>query len=223
MFEEKERQVKEFFRRPVEVEVAFSESLSPYMLPSLDPVVSEFQKAHPEIALIARRLSNDGVMEALERGEIDCGCVLQMPQEWPGCDSTVLRASNVALSSGPKSAIYGKKSLTLEELASIPLIGMGSLEKLAKPLWEDCRRRGLTLDYQVVPDTIDAMYLIRNKDVTGFITQLSVPEKLISRPVNSKADLPGYTWEVATLCPKDRPNHAAAQLLAAFLKEKYAQ
>lgn len=215
-------QIREFFRKPTELEAAFSDSLSPYMLPGLDLVLTEFQKAHPDIVLTARRLSNDGVLDGVERGEVDCGCVLQMPVERPGCISTLLRTSGVAISSGPKSAVYNRKSLTLEELASIPLIGMGSLERLAKPLWEDCRRRGLKLNYRVVPNTIDAMYQIRNGETSGFITQLGAVGKVIAEPVTHKADLPGYSWEVAALCPRNRPNHAAAQILAAFLKEKYA-
>ena len=121
------------------------------------------------------------------------------------------------LDTGPAQAMH----LTAEDLSTVPLVGMGSLEKFARPLWEDCQRKGLTLHYQVVPSSFDALYQIKNSIASGFNTYLSNPNALPIPNAVPMSRLTGYTWELVALCPKSRPNHAAARLFAAFLQEKY--
>lgn len=221
-FDRMERDVARFFRQSVTLQVAFSMSLFPYHLPDADPILQDFQTQHPHIVLDIRRLTADQIIDQVEAGELDCGVVLQMPTSRPGCAVTSFRPSGVAIGLSPDSPLCDRKEITLEELAQVPLAAMGSLEKIARPLWEDCRRRGITLNCQIVPDTITALYLARNGQTAVFNTyQAGQAQRPLAVPPSPKAVIPGYTWEVAALCPRTRPNHNAAQLLASFLREKY--
>ena len=220
-FDRMEGDVTRFFRQSATLKVVFSVSLFPSLLPNIDPILQEFMLHHPHIALEIDRDPFDTVIDAVERGTVDCGIVLQMPRPTPGCSSTVLRSSDVAIGSGPDSPLHGRAELTAEDLSTVPLVGMGSLEKFARPLWEDCQRKGLTLNYQVVPSSFDALYQIKNSIASGFNTYLSNPNALPIPNAVPMSRLTGYTWELVALCPKSRPNHAAARLFATFLQEKY--
>lgn len=224
-FEEREAQVKEFFRRPIRLDLVLATSMIPYFLPAVDQLLYEFKQKHPCLILEPRQLPDDQAIEAIEKERTDCGCILRMaqPDQQPNCTAAILRTFPVAIGSGPLSPLYQKSNLTLEELSSVSLISMGDPARVARPLWEDCIQRGLSLNYQVVPNVIDAIYLMQTTTSSGF-TIFSPPDHRIVSPPNSytAALLPGYTWEVAALCPKSRPNLAAALLLAQFLREKYA-
>ena len=220
-FDRMEGDVTRFFRQPVTLQVAFTTSLFPSLLPNINPILQEFMLRHPHIALNIDRYPFDRVMDAVEGGQIDCGVVLQMPCPRPNCSATVLRASDVAIGSGMDSPLFGKPELTAEDLATVPLIGMGDLERFAKPLWEDCLRKGITLDYRVVPDTNDALYQMRHSLASSFNTFLHDPNTLPTPNFAPRSRLTGYTWELVALCPKSRPSHAAARLFAAFIQEKY--
>ena len=219
-FLDREAQVKEFFQQPIILQVAFAVSLFPSLLPNIDPVLQEFTLCYPHICLKINHYTTDEVIDRIESGSTDCGIVLQMPTPRANCVITTLRISDVAIASGPKSPLFGRDKVTLEDLSTIPLIGMGSIEKMAKPLWEDIQQKGIHFNYQVLPNTIDALYQIKNSMASGFNTFFNNPNRL-PNSTPPKSLLPGYTWEVAALCPKSRPNHAAAQLLADFLRKKY--
>lgn len=223
-FLDREAQVKEFFRRPVTLQIVFAVSLFPFHLPGIEQYLEEFCLEHPHILLEQRRLTADEVVDAVETGKIDMGCVLQMPTVRAGCSLSVLRACPVSVGSGQASPLFGRESLTLKDLVDIPLVGMGSLEKIAAPLWEDCQRQGISLNYRVVPNSIDALFYIQNSIASGFNTFFNVHAAQYATSSNAprrRSLLEGYTWEVAALCPKSRPNHAAAQLLSDFLRKKY--
>lgn len=221
-FDRAEAHVTRFFHQSVQLHVAFSISLFPFHLPNIDPILQEFSARYPHIRLIIDRLTPDQVVDRVEAEAVDCGILLQMPTPRPGCQTAILRTSEVAIGSGPDSPLYGKEELTPEDLSVVPLVGMGSLEKIARPLWNYCQQNSIVLNYQVLPNALDALYQIRNSLASGFNTFLSDPNRLsVSRPAVPKSRLSGYTWEVAALCPKSRPNHAAAQLLADFLRKKY--
>lgn len=225
-FSEREAQVKEFFRQPTTLQIAFAVSLFPFHLPGIEEYLNEFCLEHPHILLDQRRLTADELVDAVEAGEVDLGCVLQMPTPRSGCTLSVLRSSPVSVGSGQVSPLYGRDRITLEDLIHIPLVGMGSLEKIAKPLWEDCKKQGISLDYRVVPNSIDALFYIQNSIASGFNTFFNVHAvqyATTSSTPRQRSLLEGYTWEVAALCPKHRPNHGAALLLAQFLQEKYSK
>ncbi len=222
-FEAEEERIKTLFHRKTPLLILFSVSLFPFQLPNLDSYLEEFQGQHPQLELEQRHLPSDEVIRMVEAGEADLGCILQMPTPRPGCSVAVLRTSPVSIGSGPQSPLFGRKSVTPEELTAVPLVGMGSLDRIARPLWEDCERRGIRLNYRVVPSAIEALYLTQNSLSSCFNTFFntrSSPASHFDEP-RAHTRLEGYDWELAALCPQGRENHSAARLLAEFLREKY--
>lgn len=206
--------------RQVKLRVAFSESLAPLLLPDLPEVFQRFREKFPHIPLEVLRWDSDRVMEAAEEGEIDCGLVLRMPCEHPGCRVQVLAAFPAALDYGEDfSPLRGhpQRPLELDELDGLLCIGMGSLRRFMRPLWEKCLTKGIRLDYRVVSNTIDAFYQIQNGLAAGF--DIFEDGELSSRPIYS-LPLPGYTFELVLLRPQGRPGSGPAELLCRFLAEE---
>lgn len=207
-----------FAHQKTPLRVAYSESLVPFILPDFEMTLKDFRSKYPHIPLDARSLPSDEVVDALHAEEIDCGILLQMPTVYPNCETELLHTFPVAVGSGAKSALYPKKTVTLQELASVPLVGMGSLEKIARPLWEDCQREKLTLNYQVMPNTVDAFYHIQHSLASGldiYFEDETVPDGC--------GLLPGYTWELAMLRPIASPVYGMARLFCRYIEGRYRQ
>lgn len=218
-FDRMEEDVTRFFRQDTTLRFAYSVSLTPYALPGLEQfVLRDFAAKYPHIRLEVIPCSADEVIDKVEAREADLGCVLQIPTPRQNCEVSVIRTSPFIISFGQASPMFTRSEITLEELPAIPLLGMGSLEKIAKPFWEDCQRKGLTLNYRVTPSTIDTMYF----------TCHNLAACLNTAPPNWNGDPPmavveGYTWELALLCPRDAPAYHSAQLLSAYLTQHYQQ
>lgn len=226
-FDDLEDNVKRFFGQQTPLRFAWSVSLSPYSLPELDRIVlRDFSAKFPHIELESLPCPADRVIDLLESGEADCGCVLQMPTPRSGYTATILRTSPVVIDSGKSSPYYGRPEVTLADLPSIPLIGMGALDRIARPLWEDCRRLGLKLDYRSVPNTIDALYLIRHGETSGLNTLSPTPAPNTAPEAPAEripTILRGYTWELVLLCSQASPSYHAAQLLASHIVNHYRE
>lgn len=214
-FDRMEADVTEFFRQDSVLRFAYSVSLSPYALPGLEPfVLRDFSAKFPHIRLEVLPCSADEVIDRVEAGEADLGCVLEMPTEHPDCEVSVIRTSPLVISFGKDSPYYDRKELFLEELSTFPLVGMGSLEKIARPLWEDCQRKGISLDYRVMPSTIDALYHATHNKAACLNT--SFPNQ-----VEDLTILPNYTWEFVLLAPKSAPAYHSAQILSTYICNHY--
>lgn len=226
-FDELETDVNRFFGQQTHLRFVWSVSLSPYALPELDRIVlRDFSAKFPHIGLESLPCPADKVIDLLEAGEADCGCVLQMPTPRSGYTATVLRTSPVVIDSGKGSPYYGCPEITLADLPNIPLIGMGELDRIARPLWEDCQRLGLELNYRSVPNTIDALYFMRHGEASCLNTLSPTPAP------NTAAEAPaervptilrGYTWELVLLCPQDSSVYHAARLLTAHIANHYRE
>jgi len=206
-----------FARQEEPLRVAFSSALLTFLLPESDTVLARFREKFPDIRLDYRVLDNDQVIHAAQAGEIDCGCVIQMPWPWPGCAMRRLVAFPAAVDFAPDFPIPQKEALTLEDLAGVPCIGMGEPEVTLRPLWEDCQARGIKLNYQVCRNTIDAFYQIQHGLAAGF--DILTPDD-VSIPVRT-LPLKGYTWELGFLCPEGREREKTVRLFCAFVEEFY--
>lgn len=204
-----------------ELRVSFAISLLPFLLKGIDGLLKEFQSKFPHLRLEVTNLPADGVVDAALAGEIDCGCVLQMPCSRPGCNVKVLRTYQAAVDFGLQMPLYGRDIVHPKDLAGVPLIGMGSLEKIAVPLWEDCRRKGIELSYQPMPDAIDTFYHIQHSLAAGLDIYYT-PED-VDIPNLYTSLLPGYTWELAFLLPEASPARGMALLFCRFLEERYKE
>lgn len=222
-FDALEADVTRFFGQQTSLRFAFSVSLIPYSLPGLEQfVLRDFSLRYPHIALDAIPCPAHEVIDRLDSGEADCGCLLQMPTPRPECEATILRTSPVTVDSAKGSPYYGRSEITLEELPHIPLIGMGELDRIARPLWEDCRRKGLTLNYRPVPNTIDALYLARHGECSCLNTlPPNWSQKQDDASGRVRTLLKGYSWEIVFLCPKSSPNFHSARLLTAYVVNHY--
>lgn len=216
-FDRMAEDVTRFFRQDTVLRFAYSVSLSPYALPGLEPyVLRDFSAKFPHIRLEVIRCAADEVIQKVENREVDLGCAYEMQTPRSDCEAAVIRTSPIAITFGQESPFFQKPRITLEELATVPLVGMGALELIARPLWAECQRRSIQLNYRVIPNTIDAFYLVRHNEAAC----------LSSAPVGWNGTPPitvleDFTWKLSLLCPTDTPAYHSAQLLSAYLCDYY--
>ena len=218
-FDDMTAELSRLVSRQSTLRLAFSVSLLTFLLTGAERMVKEFQARFPHLRIEVQNLPADEVVDAALNGEIDCGCVLQMPCSRPGCRVHALKTFPAAVDFGDRLALHGREAVTVRDLAEIPLIGMGSLEKVALPLWEDCRREGIRLNYQTVPNAIDAFYHIQHSHSAGL--DVYSPGDEADIPNVKTALLPGYIWELALLCPETSPAAHLSQIFCRYLQEEY--
>lgn len=218
-FDDMTAELSRLVSRQSTLRLAFSVSLLTFLLTGAERMVREFQTKFPHLHIQVQNLPADAVVDAALRGEVDCGCVLQMPCPRPGCTVQVLKSFPAAVDFGDKMSLFGREAVTPRDLAEIPLIGMGSLEKVAVPLWEDCQREGITLNYQTVPNAIDAFYHIQHSLSAGLDIYFEKDEADIPNVMPSH--LSGYTWELALLCPEASPAAHLSRIFCQYLQEEY--
>lgn len=198
--------------------VAFSVCLFPFMLGDTEVILRMFRSRFPHIRMEVSYLTNDAVIDAVQQGEVDCGCIIQMPRRHPGCTMQVLKTFDAAVSYGEGSPLYGRREITLEELEGIPCIGMGSLEKTLHSVWEECQIKGIQLAYEIVPNTIDAFYKIQNNLAVGFdILMTDVPQ--FDR--DCLGALRGHEWEIGFFTNDASRKKQALDLFCSFCKKEY--
>lgn len=217
-YDEMETGLQRLMSRSSRLRMGFSTTLEPFILPNTDVLLRVFRARFPDVQLTVVRMLNDEVIEAVERGELDAGFVLQMAWERPGCRMDVFRDFEVALDHSDPAAFGGRRRVGLRDLEGVACLGMGSLAVTMPPLWADCRREGITFPYHVVSETLDAFYQMKHSRTVGFdILKTDVPEFSWDRT----AVLEGYRWQVGLLSAAQGPDPNLIQLFFRFMKQEY--
>lgn len=210
--------MRQLVNRQAALRVGFSDCLFPFMLPDTEIILRTFRAQFPDIRLEIVQLENDGVIDAVEQGTLDCGCVIQMPCKREGVAMRRLCSFEAAVDFSDGSPLCGKREVELDDLVGLSMIGMGSLEKTLRPLWEACAAKGIALSYRPVSSTIDAFYLIQHGLAAGFdILKTDVPDF----DGEHIALLKGYTWEIGFLSPIPCANPPLLELFCSFVEKQY--
>ena len=217
-FDDMQAGLRRLASRETVLRVGFSISLFPFILPETQSILRAFSERFPNIRVEVSHMENDDVITAVEQGALDCGCIIQMPCRREGCAMRHFTFFDAAVDFAEDSPLAALETVTLRDLDGIPCIGMGSLEKTLRPVYEACRTEGISLDYTPVQSTIDAFYRIEHGQCAGF--DIYAPNSagygpLLSRPLD------GYRWEVGFLCSDTCRDKSALELFCAFLSDAY--
>lgn len=191
--------------------VALSKSLFPFMIPDMDKIIRNFQAAYPVLCLELLPMTNDEAIGAVTEG--GCGLIIQMPCQRPGLSMDVLTRYDVIVS-GDHLA-QPNQPVKPEDLKDRSCIGMGSLYETMRPFYEACVKNNIKLQYEIVPDTIDAFYRVSHENVLAFdILKEDTPffEK------GSHSVLEGYCWEIGFLYREGGRQQEACQIFRRFVK-----
>ena len=217
-FDRMEEGLNRLISRSSGLNLGFSTTLSPFILPNTDAFLRAFRARFPDVQLTVRQMLNDEVIEAVSTGELDAGFVIQMPVERPGCRMDIIREFKVALDHADPNCFGGKRSLGLEALRGIPCLGMGSLPLTMAPLWEDCQGQGIAFPYHIVSNTLDAFYQMRHSGTVGFdVLKTDVPEF----SWDHTSVLEGYRWEVGLLSSTRVVDPNLLTLFFRFMKQAF--
>lgn len=212
--------MKRLSARQIRLRLAFSRSLFPFILPDISIILKTVREQAPDIELDVQTLNHDEAFSSLERGEIDGCCVLQMPQKRSGIAVHRLDCFAVSVDYHESHPLHAFPSVSLQQLCAYPCIGMGSPETSLAPLLKACSDQGLELQYRVVPDTLDAFYMIQHGEAVGFDIDLhGMPgfEHAYS------STLPGFEWELCFLFAKSNPQRTAMEWLCRLFSQAYSR
>jgi len=218
-FDDMQAGLRRLASRETVLRVGFSISLFPFILPDAESILQAFRAQFPHIRLEVSHMENDDVIDAVAQGRIDCGCIIQMPCRREGCTLRRLVTFDAAVDFADGSPLSGKREVTLRDLDGLPCIGMGSLEKTLRPIYEDCRAQGVFLSYTPTSSTIDAFYQIQHGLAVGF--DIFKPDAQGYGPLHI-ARLAGYSWEVGFLCSDACGDKSALELLCSFIAREGA-
>ncbi len=209
--------------RNAALHLVFSRSLFPFILPETDGILCAFRAQFPDVALTVEQAENDEAIRAAESGEVDAACILQMPSEHALCRFYRLHSFDVAVSYTDPELFQGRTEIDARDLVGHDCIGMGSLQKTMRPLWETCLAENLNLRYQAVPSAIDAFYLISHEPILCFNIHIpALPEQHVETPQELHSSrLRGYTFEVGFLQSEHCSNPALLTLFCRFLDQEY--
>ena len=217
-FDEMQQGLSRLIGKSTRLRVGFSVSLFPFILADTDIILRAFRARFPDIELEVVQLENDAIIEAVMAGEVDAGCVMQLPCERKNSVMYRLTEFEVALDYSDPMTFGGWRHVTLRDLAGVPCLGMGSLQITMQPLWEACREAGVSFPYQVSPDTLDAFYQMKHGAAVGFdILKTNVPEFEWDRT----SVLDGFQWEVGFLCSKQSREPSVLTLFCQFMEQEY--
>ncbi len=212
-FDEACRGMERFSRQKPVFLVALSRSLFPFMIPGLDQLFKRVQARYPVEVL---PMSNDQAMEAVIQGQVSCGLIIQMPCRRQGLAMETLDAYDAVISC-EEGVLPSFESVALKDLEGRLCIGMGKLDQTMAPVYEACQKEGICLQYEVVPDTIDAFYQIAHNHALAFdILKEDVP--FFDKGNFSR--LEGYSWEIGLL-RREEPYRRELLMFCRFFKEEY--
>lgn len=110
-----------------------------YVLPR---VFAEYHRKFPKVRISVYRSFTHKVSEKVEEGAIDLG-VVTMPVKSPSLAATPVFRDRIMLVAGPRSPLFHRNSVTLQELAEQPLImpKTGSIRKIIEKNLRPYRER----------------------------------------------------------------------------------
>jgi len=217
-FEKMMVDVKLFSQGQASVKIGLSVSLFPFMMPEIKDILHQFQKKYPQIRVESSMMTNDELIQAVQSGQVDCGALIQMKCRRPGLQMQSLAQYQAIMSMGEQYRHLHGSRIALEELVKYPCIGMGKLEETMKPLYEDCQRKSLVMQYEIVPNTIDAFYRVTHSDTLAFdilLDQTPTIGNVYERVLD------GYTWDLGVLYPNSSLEKKEIQLWYRFVEEEY--
>ena len=84
-FDQMEQGLSQLLNRTSKLNIGFSTTLGPFILPNTDLYLRSFRARFPEVQLTVSQMMNDEVILSVMNGAIDAGFVLQMPSERKHC------------------------------------------------------------------------------------------------------------------------------------------
>lgn len=204
-----------FAKQQTTLRIGFSISLFPFILPDTAPALRHFEEKYPSIRLEVTHMTNDEAIDSVENGRLDCACIIRMPCEHPSTTMHTLASFDAGVDFSADSPLSGKAEVQLQDLTGMHCIGMGSLEKTLRPIYNACLAQNLVLDYAPIHSTIDAFYQTQHGMAVAF--DIFKPDAPGFDPSRT-ARLAGYTWEIGFLCNSQCPHKEAMELFISSWK-----
>lgn len=144
--------------------VGVSRSLTPFYAPEMMEAIENFIRDNPQISVSLSLLPSDEILESCRAGKLDAGILVSMgklPLPW---NHTILRKDCLTLLLGIHHPLAKKGGLSLDDLNGQTLLVMGEPELFFQPLYQDIRKRNLSVKWITVPDFYEVGYRILQND-----------------------------------------------------------
>lgn len=143
------------------------------------PVLKEFHRTYPGIRILISNYSTPQAISALKSGRVDFAVVSTPTGITKPLRETTLLSYQDILAAGPDYAFLTKKSQTLQELQSYPLISLGRNTNTYEFYSSFYLRHGLSLKPDMETATVDQIPpLIKNNLGLAFVPEPFVAQEL---------------------------------------------
>ncbi len=197
--------------------IAASLSICTYLLPK---VLTKYQTEHPDVVVSVRSGNSAQVLKMVLDGEVDFGLARSLNH--PEVETISLRDDPLMLVGHPRHPSIAKRSVSLQELESLPLIAYdrGSSDwTLMNGLF---RRQGFLPNIVLEVETIEAcLRMVLQKLGLAFLPQIAVHEEIRRKKLVALqlSDAESLRRSLDVIVPRRRPLSRSAQGLLAKLRE----
>lgn len=219
-FDQMEQGLTKLLNRTSKLNIGFSTTLDPFILPNTDLYLRSFRARFPDVQLTVTQMLNDEVIMSVMNGSIDAGFVLQMPSDRKNCKMLRLSEFDVALDHYDQFTFDGRREVEVSDLQGVSCLGMGELSVTMSPLWQRCQADNISFPYRIVPNTLDAFYQMKHTCTVGFdILKTDVPEFSWERT----SVLKGFKWEVGLLASDSCQDPSLLTLFFRYMELSYSK
>jgi DNA-binding transcriptional LysR family regulator len=191
-----------------------------YLLP---PLLGTFHEAHPDIRLFVREQGSQGVLDAVESGELDLGVVTL-----PGTEARkALRSielerwldDDLRLLVPPAHPLSRRRTFRIRDLEGLPFVGFEAGSAVRALLDAYLREAGIAVDVVMELRSIESIKQMVAQGIgSAFVSRYALDEE--DHALDCKDGNPGRELALATR--SDRTPSPAAAAFRALLRERAA-
>lgn len=152
---------QEIYSEPLQFGV--SVALVPDYLPMLGDELDSFRKKYPGIPVNLIPLSNDAVLEQLEKSVLDAGLVMDLGSTVPGLRRTALTSHTTSVLLSRTSSLWNRTSICLQDLDGQPFLIPGLRPEPFLPLWNVLKENDIHPQITVGEKFYQVRYLVQEQ------------------------------------------------------------
>lgn len=198
-----------------EISLTYSGSIRTFLFTGIDQVLDEFREQNPAVPVRVTMASNDEIWELLRKGTCRFGLMMVMPWHNSEFSFFPLQTFTLGITLPGSHPLGHKNCLALSDLADRHCIGMGELNTTFSSLARDLQKYTISINYESVPDPIDAFYRAKHDDSLVF----NVVEAQKDRYQDLRiVPIANYPWSLCLVYRNDRPLAKEEAFFMKYLK-----
>ena len=195
------------------LKIAICSSLIPFQFNITKEDITAYERNN-NISLDIKMTDYDSCMQLLENDKTDCAYVFELKQDSVYKEIEFL---NQRVTIDHKTGLFNrKKELDIKDITKYNIVGLGKLETVFKPFYEDLVKENISINYNIEPSVFKAMAKIYEDTV-----MFDIPVDIYTDPRVAGTPFKRYSWFVGIKYKKENKKETDIIKFASFLKKNY--